>query len=64
MDILTGENIPSILVATMVLIYWSARSSINSRADEVKWMDVGYRYFSQLWVSLYQSTLKPGATSK
>ena len=39
-------------------------SAIRRGGDRVKGMDGGYRYFSQLWVSLFEGTWKSGATSK
>ena len=46
MDILTAENLSSIKVANMDLIYWSIRSSSKRGGDGLKGMDEGYRYFS------------------
>ena len=63
-DILPEENLQSIYVADVDLICWSARSSSRRRRDVVKGVDRGYRYFSQLEISLYQSTRISGATSK
>ena len=39
---------------TMVLIYWSVRSFIRRVGDEVKGVDDGYRYISQLEETFYQ----------
>ena len=36
----------------MDLIYWSVRLCSSTGGDEVKWVDGGYRNFSQLKVSL------------
>ena len=41
------------LLANMDLIYWSVRSISSMGGDGVKVMDGGYRYFSQLRVTLY-----------
>ena len=46
MDILTGENLP-IYDVNMDLIYWSVLS-YSITGDEVKGVDGGYNYFSQL----------------
>ena len=46
MDILTEQNLSSILIANIDLIYWSVRSSSGSRGDWLKGIDGGYLYFS------------------
>ena len=51
-DILTGENFSSILVAIMDLNYWSDRSSSIWGGDEVKEVDEVYCNYSQLLVIL------------
>ena len=45
-DMLTGENLSSILVVNMDLIYWSVLSSSSKGEYEVKGVD----YFSQLQI--------------
>ena len=51
-DILTGENLSSILVAIMDLNYWSVRSSSIWGGDGVKEVDEVYCNYSQLLVIL------------
>ena len=60
-DIMTGEIMSSIQVASFVLVYWSVLSSFRRGGDKMG--GSGYRYFSQLRALLYQSTWKSGATS-
>ena len=55
-DILPGEDLSSIKLANMDLIYLSVLSSSRRAGDGVKGVDGGYCYFSQLRVLLYQST--------
>ena len=53
MDIMTGENLSSILAAKMDIIYWPVRSSSRKGGDGVKEVDSEDCYFSQLLVSLH-----------
>ena len=45
-------------VVNMDLIYWSVRLCSSRGGDEVKWVDGGYHYFSQLKVSLYYMKIR------
>ena len=59
-DIMTREILSSIYVATMEFIYWSVRSSSKMGGDGLKRVEGGggYRYFSQLRVSLLSEIMK------
>ena len=46
--------------AIIDLINWSVFHPVRGEGDWVKVVDKGYRYYSQLGVSLYQSTYKSG----
>ena len=47
-----GKLSLSIYIANMDLNYWSVLSSSRRSGDEVKGVDGGYHYFSQLQISL------------
>ena len=48
-----GDIVSSLQVANMALNYWSFRSSSRREEDEVKQVDGGYRYISQLELAYY-----------
>ena len=44
-DIFTGENLSSILVANMDLIYWLVRSSNKREGERVFFIVIGFLFF-------------------
>ena len=52
-DIMTGENCLQFRLLTLIYFIGQFFLSISSEGYGVKWVDIGYRFFSQLQVSLY-----------